>query len=150
MQNVLKGRLHVLARNVETQKIIRWGWFDNLIVTTGRVHVAELIGGYPRRPSHIAIGTGATAPVAGNTTLQTEVFRKLITRRKVPASPNNYKIILQMFLTTSEANGYNLTEAGIFNRFTGGTMLSRVTYDVINKSTSISVVYTWEISVNVV
>jgi len=145
----MKGRCFVCARNVETGKLILGKWFGNLIVTSGRVHVAELRGGYPRRPSHIAVGTSGTAPAAGNTALGAEVYRKLITRRRIPLSPNNYKINFQMFLTTAEANGNTLAEAGIFNRYTGGTMLSRVTYTPVVKTVSISIVYTWEISVNV-
>jgi len=146
----MKGRCFVCARDAGTGKLVLGKWFDNLIVTTGRVHVAELLGGYPRRPSHIAVGTGATAPVAGNTTLGTEVFRKIITRRRSPSAPNNYKIIFQMFLTTAEANGNTLTEAGIFNRAALGSMLSRVTYTGIAKTSSITVTYTWEISITTV
>ena len=146
----MKGRCFVCARNVETGKLILGQWFDNMIVTTGRVHVAELLGGYPRRPSHIAIGTSATAPAAGNTTLGTEVFRKIITRRRSPSAPNNYKIIFQLFLTTAEANGNTLVEAGIFNRAALGSMLSRVTHTGVAKTVLVTVTYTWEISITTV
>lgn len=143
----LSGRCYVHARDVTTGKLVFSGWNKNLIVTAGLVHVAELLGGYPRRPSHIAIGTDDTAPAAGDTTLGTEVYRKIITRRRIPAAPNNYKIYFQLYLTTSEGNGNTLVEAGIFNRSSGGTMLSHVTHDAIVKTAAVSVMYTWEITV---
>jgi hypothetical protein len=143
----LSGRCYVHARDVTTGKLVMSAWNKNLIMDAGLVHVAELLGGYPRRPSHIALGTNDTAPAAGDTTLGTEVFRKIITRRRIPSAPNNYKIYFQLYLTTGEANGNTLVEAGILNRSALGTMLSHVIHDPIVKTSSISVMYTWEITV---
>jgi len=72
--------------------------------------------------THGAVGTGTTAPAAGDTTLQTEVLRKTLT---VTTNPSTGKAHLEFVVDYTEANGNTLTEVGIFNAASGGTMLMR-------------------------
>ena len=49
---------------------------------------------------------------------------------------------------TSAAAAYAIKEAGIFNAATGGTMLARTTFAVINKGTDDTVSISWTITVS--
>ena len=53
----------------------------NLVVDTGLNLNRDILNGSALRPSHMNVGTGAVAVVAGDTTLGTETFRAPITRR---------------------------------------------------------------------
>ncbi len=139
----MSGRLHILVQDARTGEVLRDEWADNKIVTTGLDLVRDLLINTSAAPTHIAVGTDSMAPAAGNTALVTEVFRNLITRRT--ASPQ--KATFQLFLDTGDANGNTLKEAGIFNRSSGGTMLSRVTYADIVKTSGITATLTWDITI---
>lgn len=139
----MTGRLHILVQDATTGKILRDEWTDNKIVTTGLDLVRDLLINTSAAPTDIAVGTDNTAPVAGDTTLVTEVFRNLITRRT--ASPQ--KATFQLFLDTGDANGNTLVEAGIFNRSSGGDMLSRVIFAAIVKTSGVTATLTWDITI---
>lgn len=105
---------------------------DNLIVDVGFDFIANAIGKATGRPvvmSHIAVGTGTASPAAGNTGLGAQVLRKTATY----AHTDGTKVFT--FTTTfnaGEATGA-LTEAGVANAASGGVLLDRVTFPVVNK-----------------
>lgn len=89
-------------------------------------------------PSHIAIGTGTTASLASDTALETEILpdganRNTITSRTKPAAK---KVRLQTAIAAGEANGNVLTELGVLNAATGGTLMNRVVHTAITKDAS--------------
>lgn len=141
----LRGRLHILIEDAKTGEVLRDEYHDNKVVDVGLNLMRDLLGGGAKPPSHIAVGTDNTAPVAGDTILGTEVFRNLITRRV----PSTAKITFQLFLATGDANGNTLVEAGLFNKAgtDAGTMLSRVTYAAITKTSAITATLTWDITI---
>jgi len=62
------------------------------------------------RTTYIAVGTGTATPVAGDTQLETEVFRN-----NVNSQIRNGKISQStLFITNSEGNGSTLSEVGAF------------------------------------
>lgn len=138
----VRGRLRIQL--YEGEKLLRDEWQDNQITNDGLDLVRDILGGNNTAPTHIAVGTDATAPVIGDTALVTEVFRNDITRRIRTAQ----KITFQLFLGTGDANGNTLVEAGIFNRFAAGDMLSRVTFAAIIKTSAITAILTWEITLS--
>ena len=73
-------------------------------------------------PSHGAIGTGTGAVLAGNTTLGTEVFRDTLYSKSRPTS-KQVRFITQ--ITSTEGNGSTVTEHGILNAASVGTLLCR-------------------------
>jgi len=118
----------------------------NLVVTTGKNYIADQLSAAPNltKMSHIAVGTGSTAPAVGNTALQTELARKAFTSSVDSAN------VLTMTATfnTGEAIGA-LAEAGIFNSSSGGTLLARTLISpVINKTTNDILSVTWTLTVN--
>lgn len=142
----MSGRLHILLVEKATGRVLRDEWTPNKIVNTGLNLVRDLMANSNKGPTHIAVGTDNTVPLATDTVLATEVFRNLITRR----FPADKKITYQLFLDTGDANGNSLVEAGIFNRSAAdtGDMLSRVTFIVITKTAAITATLTWEITLS--
>lgn len=93
-------------------------------------------------PNYIAVGTGTAEPTDGDTALGNEIQRNVFSKRTADGTT----IIYQMFLATTEANGYDLTEAGVFDQSASGTLWLRAIYNAISKTSSISITYQWEIT----
>lgn len=82
-------------------------------------------------PSYIALGTGTTAPTAGDTTLESESIRAAISSRGKPAAK---RVRLSGVLSADQGNGVSYYENGAFNAITGGTMMNRNTHAAIVKT----------------
>lgn len=120
----------------------------NLVVTTGKAHIAEKIvagPGVPTSMSNMAIGTGSANPAAGDTALGTEVNRQVLSGSQV----NGSQITYTAQFAAGEGTGA-ITEAGIFNSNTsgGGTMLCRVVFPVVNKGSGDSIAITWTVTIS--
>jgi hypothetical protein len=78
--------------------------------------------------SHIAIGTGTTAPTASDTALETEIFPDGANRSAISSrtKPSAKAVRLQMLVGVGEANGEDITEIGAVNAATGGTFMNRI------------------------
>lgn len=85
--------------------------------------------------THLAVGTDATTPTAGDTALGAEVTRKA--RQEFTEGVSD--VIISLFLNSLEGNGNALVEVGMFDAVSGGNLLERSTYTVINKSSSLEV-----------
>lgn len=122
----------------------------NLIVTTGIELIRDLLGGTAKRPSHIGLGTGSTAAIPGDTTIETEEFRGEITRRDdLPAG-----IIFQLFLGLNDGNGFTYQEAGLLETgFQNGSvgdpaiLVARDTFTGITKNNTVELTLTWTINI---
>jgi hypothetical protein len=117
----------------------------NLVVTAGKNHIADQLKSTPAQGamSHMAIGTGTTAPAAGDTALGTEIDRNALTSRT--ASTN----VVTYVGDWAAGDGTNtaIAEAGIFNSSSAGTMLARATFTAINKGASDTLKITWTVTV---
>ncbi len=121
--------------------------FDNLIPTAGRSIVAEALSGGLSAISDIEInftslGTGVTAPDNGDTTLETETFRKAVASNTFLAN----QLFVTAFYTAPEVTG-TFTEAGVHIDGTGsvdtGTLFSRVAISVTKSaSETLTIDYT--------
>lgn len=103
---------------------------ENLVVNAGFQLIADSVGHPSSRPpiiSHIGVGTDTTAPAAGNTALIAQ-----LTRVAGTYSYASKVITMTATFAAGVATGA-ITEAGVFNASTAGTMLNRVTFSVINK-----------------
>lgn len=142
----MKGKVEIVLKdsdgNIKDQETI-----DNLIVTVGKVHVADQLAEQSQAAmSHMAIGTGSVAPVVGNTSLGTELSRKTFDSKTQGIAPNNNQIIFETTWGTGEGVGA-ITEAGIFNASSGGTMLNRATFAVKNKASDDVLFITWTVTI---
>ncbi|BCJ86445.1 hypothetical protein [Effusibacillus dendaii] len=99
----------------------------NLITQAGLNLLASLLINEQSNslPFHLAMGIGTTAAAAGDTKLQTETFRKIVSAKSRQANMAR----IRTFLLSGEANG-NFNEFGIFVAGTdakdSGTLLNRL------------------------
>ena len=119
-------------------------YIPNLVVAVGRAYIASRMkDDTATAMSHMAVGTGAVAADAADTTLGTEANRQLLSSTVVADNVVTY--------TAEYAAGQGtgaLTEAGIFNASSAGTMLCRTVFDVINKAADDSMTITWTVTLS--
>lgn len=136
----LKGHCSVVLRGPDGE-IKATREVDNLVVTTGRDAIIERLDSSPAttQPTHMAIGTGAVAPAAGNTALGAEIDRNALTSNTSSGG------VLTMVGNWAAGDGTNaaITEAGTFNAASAGTMFSRATFTAINKGANDTLQITW-------
>ena len=139
----LKMTGHVsIALNNEVVKEI-----PNLVVTAGKGFVASRMkDASASAMSHLAIGTNGTAAAAGNTALGAEVARVSLTSTTVQNT--NEVVYVATFPAGTPSSAAAVVEAGLFNGSSGGTMLCRTVFAVVNKGTQASMTITWTITVS--
>ena len=116
---------------------------ENLVVTAGKNWVADRMNNANTVMTHMAVGTGTNAAAAGDTTLQTESDRNTLTSTTVTANAVAYVATWAAGDATAA-----LTEAGIFDAASGGDMLARTVFSVVNKGAADSMTITWTITVS--
>jgi hypothetical protein len=115
---------------------------DNLVVTAGLTYIASRMAtAGATAMSHMAVGTGATAAAAGNTALVTESARVALTSTTPGATNVVYVASFGAGVGTAA-----LTEAGLFNAASAGTMLCRTVFAVINKAANDTMTITWTVT----
>lgn len=116
----------------------------NLVVTTGKNFIASRMkDATATAMSHMAIGSGTTAAAAGDTTLGTELGRVALTSTTV--TTNNVAYVATFPAGTGTGA---VTEAGLFNASSSGTLLCRTVFSVINKGAADTLGITWTVTVN--
>ena len=115
----------------------------NLVVTTGKTFIAARMVGTPTAMSHMAIGSGTTDPAVGDTALQTELGRVSLT-----SSASSGAVVTYVASFGAGTGTGAVTEAGILNASSGGTMLCRTEFSVVNKGADDSMSITWTITVS--
>ena len=136
----LRGCFKIVLRNAYNGKIVSQRLIDNTIVTAGRRWVLEAIQSANAASaqvfSNIAIGTSTTAPATGDTSLGTENTRKVVgtwSNTNLTSNPPSWQA--QVSFATNEGNT-TLGELAMFNSSANGTMLNRITFATIDKTTS--------------
>lgn len=120
---------------------------NNLVVTTGKQHIADQLASQLQGAmTHMAVGTGTTEQAAADTQLEIELNRKAFTSKSQGTGADANKVIYITDWIAGEATGA-IAEAGIFNASSGGTMLCRTTFPVKNKGAGDSLTLTWTISI---
>lgn len=116
----------------------------NLLVTTGKEAMADRIyvSGTAAPPKYIAIGTGNTAPAAGNTALATELKRKEATWSRSGAVLTG-----SVEFAPGEGTG-KLAEAGVLTASSGGTLYSRATFEAFEKTAELGFLVSWALTIN--
>jgi len=118
----------------------------NLVVTSGLSFIASRMKDATATVmSHMAIGTGTTAPAAGNTGLVTEAARVALTSTSVTANAVAYTAT---FPAGTPATLSAITEAGIFNAGSSGTMLCRTVFAAVNKDVGDTLSITWTVTIS--
>jgi hypothetical protein len=116
---------------------------ENLVVTAGKNWVADRMNNANTVMTHMAVGTGTTAAAAGNTTLVSESDRNTLTSTTVTDNAVAYVATWAAGDATAA-----LTEAAILDAASGGDMLARTVFSVVNKGAADSMTITWTITVS--
>ena len=137
----MKGSLQVRLNDEVVREV------DNLVVTAGKGYVASRMksdaSGGSAIMSHMGIGSGSTSAAAGDTALGSQLGRVALTSTGISGAVLTY--------TASFAAGTGtgaVTEAGLFNASSSGTMLCRTVFSVVNKGSSDSMTITWTVTVS--
>jgi nucleoside recognition membrane protein YjiH len=140
----LVGELHIVL-TAETGEVKKDVVVPNLVVSVGKNFVASaLIASSPTPFSNMAVGTGTTTPALGDTTLTSELYRNAFN----PAASTSGNVATFTGTYGAGVATGALTEAGLFNSATSGagTMMSHVTFAVVNKAATDSLTITWTIT----
>ena len=125
----------------------------NLVTNTGRAGIASRIGGSGGEAAftYIAIGTGTTAAAAGDTTLETELTtgggaRAAATVSRTTTDTTNDTA--RAVLTFTFSSSFAVTEAGLLNAASAGTLLNRNVFSAVNVVSGDSLQVTVDIDVD--
>ena len=134
----MTGRLSIAINDEVVQEV------KNLVVTSGKGFVASRMkDASAGAMSHMAVGTGSSAAAANNTALGSEVDRNALASTTVSGANISYVATF----AAGEGTGA-LTEAGLFNAGSSGTMLCRTVFAVVNKGLADSMTITWTVTVS--
>jgi hypothetical protein len=120
----------------------------NLLVATGLAFMISRMKDTSKAVmSHMGVGAGATAPAADQTGLISALGARVSLTATTIAGTNNEKIVYTATFGAGISTGA-ITEAGIFNALTGGDMLNRVVFAVVNKGADDTLGVTWTVTQN--
>jgi len=139
----LRGDVALVLRdkngNVKSEQKVK-----NLIVDTGLNFICDRMKDDETAMTHMALGSGTTAAAAGDTSLESQLGSRVAL---TSSTVTNNQIVYVAEFSAGSGTG-PVTEAGIFNASTGGTMLCRVKFDVVNKSADDVLSINWTISLS--
>lgn len=121
---------------------------DNLVVDNGLAYIASRMKDATATVmSHMAVGTSSTAASDAQTALITEVARVALTSTTISTTTVTGDALTYVATFPSGTGTAALTEAGILNAASAGTLLCRTVFAVINKGASDSLTITWKVTV---
>lgn len=143
----LAGQLSIVLKdkngNVKDNREVK-----NLVVNSGLAYIISRMAGASKDVmSHMALGSGTSAAAAGDTDLGSLLGAREALDSSTIAGSNNEKIIYVSGFEAGDATGA-VTEAGIFNAVSGGDMLCRTVFGVVNKAADDTMTVTWTITLS--
>jgi len=115
----------------------------NLVVSAGLEYICSRMAGTSASVmSHMAVGSGTTAASAG----QTDLVSALGSREALDSSTASSNTITYVSSFEAGEGTGAVTEAGVFNASSGGTMLCRTVFAVVNKDADDTMSITWTIT----
>lgn len=123
----------------------------NLVTTAGKALIAGRINGSgsPAAATYIAVGTGTTAAAAGDTTLGTETATSGLSRVAGTVSlvtTTTTNDTAQITTTFTVTGTVAVTESGVLNAASTGTLLCRQVFTAINVVSGDSLSITWKVT----
>jgi len=121
----------------------------NLVVTVGKNFIASSMAktttNSPAAMTHMEVGTSTQAAAVGDTALITPVSSSRVALSSTTVTTNSVAYVASFPAGTGTGA---LTEAGIFNASSSGTLLCRTVFSVINKGAADTLGITWTVTVN--
>ena len=143
----LSGQLNIVlkdkAGNVKEEREVK-----NLVVNAGLAYIASRMTGTAKDVmSHMGLGSGSTAAAASDTDLGSLLGSREALDSTTISGTNDEKVVYVSSFEAGDATGA-VTEAGIFNAATGGDMLCRTVFSVVNKAADDTMSVTWTITLS--
>lgn len=144
------GKLHIVVRD-QFGNIKQDVEVPNTVVNGGKAFIAQSMlkttTNTPTAMTHMGIGTGAVAAAVTDTALGTEIgTRQTVTATNTTVTVTNDTAQYVATFAAGVGTGA-ITEAGVFNASTAGTMLCRTVFSVINKGANDSMTITWRVTI---
>ena len=141
----MKGKLNIVLTGsdgeVKEQREV-----DNLVVTVGKNFIASRMkDATATAMTHMEVGTSTQAADVGDTALIAAVASSRVTLTSTTVTTNSVAYVASFPAGTGTGA---LTEAGIFNASSSGTLLCRTVFSVINKGAADTLGITWTVTVN--
>lgn len=126
---------------------------SNLITNAGAAGVASRINGSGGEAAftYIAVGTGSTAANVADTTLQTELAASGLSRVNASVSRVTTDVAndsARLTTTFSVSGTQAVTESGVLNAASNGTLLARQVFSAVNVVNTDSLSVTWTFDVD--
>ena len=142
----LSGELQIVLKdkdgNVKDTREVK-----NLVVNTGLAFIiSRMVGTAKAVMSHMALGSGTTATAGAQTDLVTLLGSREALDSTTITGSNSEKVQYVASFEAGDATGA-VTEAGIFNASSGGDMLCRTVFPVVNKAADDTMTVTWVITI---
>lgn len=119
----------------------------NLVLTTGKTFIAasmlKTTTNSPVAMSHMAIGAGTASAAVGDTAMGSQLGRVSL----ATATSSGAVVTYTASFPAGTGTGA-VTEAGIFNNSSGGDMLCRTVFSVVNKGSDDAMSITWTVTVS--
>lgn len=139
------GALRIVVTSAEGQ-VKEDVQVKNLVVNTGLNYiVSRMKDTAATAMSHMELGTGTTAANAADTALGTAISGSRTALTSTTVSSNTITYVASFAAGTGTGA---VTESGIFNASSAGTMLCRTVFPVVNKQAGDSMTVTWTVTVS--
>ena len=141
------GNLNIILKDESTGVIKMNTTVPNLVVTVGKNWIASRMANTAQPPqmSHMAIGSGTNAPAVANTALDAQLG--IVTLTTAGGTPSGNTVTYQGTFPAGTGTG-SITEAGIFNTGSAGTMLCRTVFGVVTKTANDSISISWAVTLS--
>lgn len=130
-------------------KIIETKQFKNLVVTVGKEFIASrMVGTSKAVMSHMAIGSSSTpANAADNSTTNFLSGGSQLARQALASSTASGSTITYSATFLPTVGTGAVVEAGLLNAATGGDLLCRTVFSVVNKGAADTIAVTWQVTI---
>lgn len=145
------GRFRIQVFNKNGELKHDTGWLKNLITNAGLAGLASRTNGDGSEAAftYLAVGTGTTAAAAGDTTLETEITDSGLARAAGTASRTTTTVTndtARLTKTFSVTGTKAVTEIGILNAASTGTLLCRQVFTAVNVQNGDSLAVTYDVA----
>lgn len=120
----------------------------NMVVGTGLAYIASRMKDTTANVvSHVAAGTNTGAATLGQTALLSETGRAALSSTTIVTTTTTNDSVQYVGTIGPGVATSAITELGLFNAASEGTMVARTVFPVINKGALDSLVVTWKITI---
>ncbi len=146
MENLkLKGHIKIVLKDASGS--IKYQMEkDNVVTTVGKAYLATWLAAASQAGefmSYIALGSGTTAALASDTTLETEAATRVL--GTLSASTNVWQNLASFGPGVDTGS---ISEAGLFTASTSGTMFARQVFTPITKGAGDTLQFTWTVTLS--